>query len=30
MNPVEAVELLRNRLQKCRTNAEFLITMNLA
>jgi transcription termination factor Rho len=30
MNPVEAVELLRNRLSKARTNAEFLITMNLA
>ncbi|HRX86093.1 MAG TPA: transcription termination factor Rho [Phycisphaerae bacterium] len=30
MNPVEAVELLRNRLSKCRTNAEFLMTMNLA
>jgi transcription termination factor Rho len=30
MNPVEAVELLRNRLGKCRTNAEFLMTMNLA
>lgn len=30
MNPVESVELLRNRLSKCRTNAEFLLTMNLA
>ncbi len=30
MNPVEAVELLRNRLSKCRSNAEFLMTMNLA
>ncbi len=30
MNPVESVELLRNRLSKCRTNAEFLMTMNLA
>ena len=30
MNPVEAVELLRNRLSKARTNAEFLMTMNLA
>jgi transcription termination factor Rho len=29
MNPVEAVELLRNRLDKCKTNAEFLMTMNL-
>ncbi len=30
MNPVESVELLRTRLSKCRTNAEFLMTMNLA
>ncbi len=29
MNPVESVELLRNRLSKVRTNAEFLMTMNL-
>jgi len=29
LNPVEAVELLKNRLAKCRTNAEFLMTMNL-
>jgi transcription termination factor Rho len=29
LNPVEAVELLKNRLNKCRTNAEFLMTMNL-
>lgn len=29
LNPVEAVELLKNRLTKCRTNAEFLMTMNL-
>jgi transcription termination factor Rho len=29
MNPVEAVELLKGRLTKCRTNAEFLMTMNL-
>ncbi len=29
MNPVEAVELLRTRLAKVRTNAEFLMTMNL-
>ena len=29
MNPVEAVELLKNRLGKTRTNAEFLMTMNL-
>ena len=30
MNVVEAIELLRARLQKCRTNAEFLMTMNLS
>jgi transcription termination factor Rho len=30
MNVVEAMELLRNRLQKVKTNAEFLLTMNLA
>ncbi|MBN2212244.1 MAG: transcription termination factor Rho [Sedimentisphaerales bacterium] len=30
MNPVEAVELLKSRLQKVRTNAEFLMTMNLS
>lgn len=30
MNPVEAIELLRTRLSKARTNAEFLMTMNLA
>ncbi len=29
MNQVEAVELLKNRLGKCRTNAEFLMTMSL-
>jgi len=29
LNPVEAVELLKSRLAKCRTNAEFLMTMNL-
>lgn len=29
LNPVEAVELLKNRLNKCRTNAEFLMTMNI-
>ena len=29
MNPVEAIELLKSRLQKCNTNAEFLMTMNL-
>jgi transcription termination factor Rho len=30
MNPVEAIELLKNRLSKCRTNAEFLMTMDLS
>ncbi|MDI6449830.1 transcription termination factor Rho [Sedimentisphaerales bacterium M17dextr] len=29
LNPVEAVELLKNRLAKTRSNAEFLMTMNL-
>ncbi len=29
LNPVEAVELLKNRLGKCKTNAEFLMTMKL-
>ncbi len=29
LNQTEAVELLKNRLAKCRTNAEFLMTMNL-
>jgi len=29
LNPVEAIELLKNRLSKTRTNAEFLMTMNL-
>ncbi|MFH1370838.1 MAG: transcription termination factor Rho [Planctomycetota bacterium] len=29
MNQVEALELLKSRLQKCRTNAEFLMTMNI-
>jgi len=29
LNPVEAVELLKSRLMKCRSNAEFLMTMNL-
>jgi transcription termination factor Rho len=29
MNPVEAMELLLNRLQKTKTNAEFLANMNL-
>ncbi|MHC4911778.1 MAG: transcription termination factor Rho, partial [Planctomycetota bacterium] len=27
--PIEAVELLKNRLSKCQSNAEFLMTMNL-
>jgi transcription termination factor Rho len=30
MNAVEAVELLRNRLAKVKSNAEFLMTMNLS
>ncbi|RMF81815.1 MAG: transcription termination factor Rho, partial [Planctomycetota bacterium] len=30
MNPVEAVQLLRNRLEKADSNAVFLMTMNLA
>jgi transcription termination factor Rho len=29
MNPVESIELLRSRLGKVRSNAEFLMTMNL-
>ncbi len=29
LNPIESVELLKNRLGKCRTNAEFLMTMNI-
>ena len=29
MNPVEAMELLKNRLAKSKTNAEFLMTMNI-
>ncbi|HIJ52244.1 MAG TPA: transcription termination factor Rho, partial [Planctomycetes bacterium] len=29
LNQTEAVELLKNRLSKCRTNGEFLMTMNL-
>ncbi len=29
MNVVEAMELLKNRLEKCKSNAEFLLTMNL-
>jgi len=30
MNPVEAMDLLTSRLNKVKTNAEFLMTMNLA
>jgi transcription termination factor Rho len=29
LNQIEALELLKSRLVKCRTNAEFLMTMNL-
>ncbi|MHC4113774.1 MAG: transcription termination factor Rho [Planctomycetota bacterium] len=29
LNPVEAIELLKSRLGKVRTNAEFLMTMNI-
>jgi transcription termination factor Rho len=29
LNPVEAIELLKNRLTKCRTTAEFLMKMNI-
>ncbi len=29
MNPIEAIELLKSRLAKCKTNAEFLMTMSL-
>ena len=29
LNPVESVELLKSRLAKCRSNAEFLMTMSL-
>lgn len=29
MNPTEAMELLKNRLAKTKTNAEFLMTMNI-
>ena len=29
LNPVEAVELLKSRLAKCRTNGEFLMTMSI-
>jgi len=30
MNPVESIELLKGRLQKVGSNAEFLMTMNLS
>ena len=30
LSPVEAIELLKSRLQKCKSNAEFLLTMNLS
>ena len=30
MNPVEAMELLINRMARTKTNAEFLMSMNLA
>ncbi|MHC4221165.1 MAG: transcription termination factor Rho [Planctomycetota bacterium] len=29
LNPVEAIELLKSRLAKCRSNAEFLMTMTI-
>ncbi|MBN2456789.1 MAG: transcription termination factor Rho [Sedimentisphaerales bacterium] len=29
LNPTEAVELLKSRLSKCKTNVEFLLTMNI-
>ena len=29
MNPVEAMELLKSRIEKTKSNAEFLLTMNL-
>jgi len=29
MNPVEAVELLKGRLEKVPSNAQFLMSMNL-
>jgi transcription termination factor Rho len=29
MNPVEAMELLANRMQRTKSNEEFLISMNL-
>jgi transcription termination factor Rho len=30
MNPVEAMELLTSKMRKCKTNEEFLLTMNLS
>jgi transcription termination factor Rho len=30
MNPVESIQLLRGRLEKTKTNAEFLLSMNLS
>jgi len=30
MNPVEAMELLTNRMSKTKTNEEFLMSMNLS
>jgi transcription termination factor Rho len=30
MNPVEAMELLVNRLRRTKTNEEFLLSMNLS
>ena len=29
MNPVEAMELLKSRLEKVKTNAEFLMSLNM-
>ena len=28
MNPIEAIEFMKDRLQKTKDNTEFLITMN--
>ncbi len=30
MNPVEAMDLLTNRMRRTKTNEEFLMTMNLS
>jgi transcription termination factor Rho len=30
MNPVEAMEMLTSRLKRTKSNAEFLLTMNLS